>query len=63
MFKVTKGITQDIFANIFNTRNKMNYNLSNFLDFTITVRKVFKYGVFSGPYFLVFGLNTGKYGP
>ena len=21
-----------------------------------------KYGVFSGPYFAVFGLNTGKYG-
>ena len=22
-----------------------------------------KYGVFSGPYFAIFGLNTGKYGP
>ena len=22
-----------------------------------------KYGVISGPYFLVFGMNTGKYGP
>ena len=22
-----------------------------------------KYGVFSGPYFPVFGMNTGKYGP
>ena len=22
-----------------------------------------KYGVFSGPYYSVFGLNTGKYGP
>ena len=22
-----------------------------------------KYGVFSGPYFPVFGLNTGEYGP
>ena len=22
-----------------------------------------KYGVFAGPYFPVFGLNTGKYGP
>ena len=22
-----------------------------------------KYGVFSGPYFPIFGLNTGKYGP
>ena len=28
-----------------------------------TARKVSKYGVFSGPYFSVFGLNTGKYGP
>ena len=25
--------------------------------------KVSKYGVFSGPYFPVFGLNTGKYVP
>ena len=24
---------------------------------------MFKYGVISGPYFPVFGLNTGKYGP
>ena len=24
---------------------------------------MFKYQVFSGPYFPVFGLNTGKYGP
>ena len=30
---------------------------------TSTAGKVFKYGVFSGPYFPVFGLNTGKYGP
>ena len=38
----------------------------------VTVRNVSKYGVFSGPYFPVFGLNTylsvfspsaGKYGP
>ena len=28
-----------------------------------TTRKVSKYGVISGPYFPVFGLNTGKYGP
>ena len=26
-------------------------------------RNASKYGVFSGPYFPVFGLNTGKYGP
>ena len=28
-----------------------------------TAWKVSKYGVFSGPYFPVFGLNTGIYGP
>ena len=28
-----------------------------------TACKVFKYGVFSGPYFPGFGLNAGKYGP
>ena len=29
--------------------------------FTFTARKVSKYGVFSGPYFPVFGLNTEIY--
>ena len=28
-----------------------------------TASKVSKYGVFSGPYFPAFGLNTGKYRP
>ena len=28
----------------------------------VTARKVAKYEVFSGPYFPVFSLNTGKYG-
>ena len=28
-----------------------------------TAWKVSKYGVVSGPYFPVFGLDTGKYGP
>ena len=28
-----------------------------------TAWKVFKFGVISGPYFPVFGLNTGKSGP
>ena len=28
-----------------------------------TVWKESKYGVFSGPYFPIFGLNTEKYGP
>ena len=29
----------------------------------VTARKVSRYRVISGLYFLVFGLNTGKYGP
>ena len=29
----------------------------------VTACKVSKYGVISGPYFPVFGLNTGKQGP
>ena len=29
----------------------------------LTAWKESKYGVLSGPYFLVFGLNTGKYRP
>ena len=28
-----------------------------------TTWKLSKYGVYSGPYFSVFGLNTGRYGP
>ena len=31
--------------------------------FNLTVQKMSQYGVFSGPYFPVFGLNTGKYEP
>ena len=38
-------------------------NTQNFRLHYFTAWKVFKYGVFSGPYFPVFGLNTGKYGP
>ena len=34
----------------------LNYSLGHQL------REVSKYGVISGPYFPVFGLNTGKYG-
>ena len=33
------------------------------LSIIITAWKVSKYGVFSGPHFPVFGLDTGKYGP
>ena len=38
-------------------KNKYMYQLG------ITVWKLSKYGVFSGPYFLVFCPNMGKYGP
>ena len=36
---------------------------STFNHVTNSAWKVFKYGFSSGPYFPVFGLNTGKYGP
>ena len=38
----------------------VNWKIS---DFIITTWKVSKYGVFSGSYFPVIGLNTAKYGP
>ena len=34
-----------------------------FVKIALCAKKVSKYGVFSGPYFPVFGLNTRKYGP
>ena len=34
-----------------------------FVSFNSTAWKVFEYGVFLGPCFSVFGLNTEKYGP
>ena len=37
--------------------------MQNIFRYLITVLKVYKYGIFSSPYFPVFGLNTGKYGP
>ena len=40
--------------------------LSDFVEYLqneFTTWKVSKYGVISGPYFPVFGLNIGKYGP
>ena len=39
------------------------YKKYNSCNLIITASKVSKYGVFSGPYFLVFSQNTGKYGP
>ena len=37
--------------------------LINTQEIYLTAGKVSKYGVFSGPHFHIFGLNTGKYGP
>ena len=39
----------------------INVKQSNFC--ALHCVKVFKYGVFPGPYFPVFNPNTGKYGP
>ena len=40
-----------------------NFELKLHWIIPFTAWKVFKYGVFSGPYSPIFGLNTGKYGP
>ena len=47
------GIINDVFKRI---RYLIDVN-------SCTAWKVSKYGVFSGPYFLVFSPNTWKYGP
>ena len=45
-------------THLFGMRRENLYTLATF-----TAWKVSKYGVISGPYFPVFGLNTGRYGP
>ena len=40
-----------------------NVSITSTIYEPFTVWKVSKYGVFSGPYFSVFGPNAGKYGP
>ena len=35
MFKVTKVLALDIFSNVFNTRNKLNYNLCHASHFDV----------------------------
>ena len=41
-----------------------SYHHYHYFFFLFTARKVFKYGVFSSPYFFpVFSSNTGKFGP
>ena len=51
--------------NFNSSKIKIRNNLGEtvFLKSTHTAWNVAKYGVFSGPYFPVFGLNTGNYGP
>ena len=49
--------------------NSIKIKIRNHLEETVlrksthTAWKVAKYGVFSGPYFPILGLNTGNYGP
>ena len=35
MFQVTKGLVQDNFKNVFNTRNKLNYNVRHASKFDV----------------------------
>ena len=52
-----------IYVHFCHSNKNMTYDLGNYWFDLITAWKVSKYGVFSGPYFPVFGLNTEKYGP
>ena len=53
-----KGMSLKLWSSIFCSNTWTSYN-----EIKGAVWKVSKYGVFSGLYFPVFGLNTGKYGP
>ena len=48
-------------GNEMNSNKKLIFSRKNV--FSITARKVSKYGEFSGPYFPVFSPEAGKYGP
>ena len=53
----------NLFVNIINCLKPLAIFVnSSIFDADYTAWKVSKYGVISGPYFPVFGLNTGKYG-
>ena len=57
-----KGLPERNYTLFSRTYNPILFSLSILAWFS-TAHKVSKYGVFSGAYFPVFGLNTGKYGP
>ena len=50
------------FLSVFFVFHGKNLLLLKLISRYVTAWKVTKYGVFSGPYFLVFGLNTEIYG-
>ena len=53
----------NLFVNIINCLKPLAIFVnSSIFHADYTAWKVSKYGVISGPYFPVFGLNTGKYG-
>ena len=53
-----------IFIDVYLTREWSGLTLiSEFSEFSATAWKVSKYGVFSGPYFTAFGLNTDQKTP
>ena len=54
---------QKLFAKIFNSLQPFHYTKNSTLDVFLAAWKVSKYGVISGLYFPVFGLNTEIYRP
>ena len=58
-----KNLKKVFSQNVFKDKDNTNLRYQN-IDIKIYIAwKVSKYGVISGLYFPVFGLNTGKYGP
>ena len=57
-----QGLVELLPLCLFRTLLEIMQLSTKFIVFS-TVRKVFKYGVFCGPYFLVFSPNMRKYGP
>ena len=60
------SIVRDLYLNNLRLKSEIKYNHISNHQYEVSKAvpsKVSKYGAFSGPYFPVFELNTGKYEP
>ena len=58
MFKVTKGLAPVNFSNVFNTRNKLNYNLRHVSHFDVPIVNIVYNGTES-----IYGVQSLGYVP